>query len=284
MLSRLQRQFGTAGLIIAVIALVAALTGGAIAATSNGGGDAITLKAKKGKKAKKAKKGKRGPRGKQGKPGPAGPAGPQGERGPAGPRGAAGADGKNGENGQDGENGNDGESVTSTTEPPGPNCINGGVKYVSADAERYVCNGQNGADGQTGFTDTLPPGKMQTGTWTLNGHESIYGNNLVGISFNIPLASPIAGAGNVHWVGTAANAPAECENPDHPGAASFANPEASPGHFCAWGDLQNVTAPDILDPLNGPGTMTSGTYLFFPTPGAATDTSFGFGSWAVTAS
>lgn len=68
--------------VIAVIALVFALTGGALA--SPGG----TTSAKAGKPratAAAAKRGKRGPRGFRGPAGPAGPAGPRGATGPAGP-------------------------------------------------------------------------------------------------------------------------------------------------------------------------------------------------------
>ena len=60
--AELHRQFGTAGLILSVIAIVLALGGGAYAANNTG----VASKA-----------GKPGPRGKTGATGPAGPAGPR---------------------------------------------------------------------------------------------------------------------------------------------------------------------------------------------------------------
>jgi Collagen triple helix repeat (20 copies) len=99
MLERLRTQIGTAGLVVAIVALVAALGGGAYAASSNG-------------KATASAKAKQGKQGKQGKTGPAGPQGPAGPAGPAGAKGDAGAPGTNGingTNGKDGEDGKDGE-------------------------------------------------------------------------------------------------------------------------------------------------------------------------------
>ena len=87
MFSKLREQFGTAGLILSVVAIVLALAGGAIAA--NGGASA-------------SKAGPRGPRGKTGK---TGPAGPQGPAGPAGPAGTNGTNGKSGAAGPEGPEG-----------------------------------------------------------------------------------------------------------------------------------------------------------------------------------
>lgn len=64
---------------IAVVALVFAMTGGAIAAK-----DYSTGSAKASKQGKKGPRGARGPRGKQGLPGPTGPQGPTGQQGPKG--------------------------------------------------------------------------------------------------------------------------------------------------------------------------------------------------------
>jgi hypothetical protein len=43
-----------------------------------------------------------------------------------------------------------GQGVTVTTEPPGVNCANGGIKVVSESGTTYVCNGAPGPDGQPG--------------------------------------------------------------------------------------------------------------------------------------
>lgn len=97
MLHRIHNKLGTAGLIVAVVALVAALTGAAFAA----GG--LTKKQEK-RVIAIAKKyaGKPGAPGAPGGPGPAGPAGAQGAVGPAGPAGEEGPAGPAGEEGPPG--------------------------------------------------------------------------------------------------------------------------------------------------------------------------------------
>jgi hypothetical protein len=69
---------------IAVVALVFAMTGGALAAKNYATGTAGASKQKAGKR------GLRGPRGKQGLQGPKGDIGPRGPEGPQGPKGVAG--------------------------------------------------------------------------------------------------------------------------------------------------------------------------------------------------
>ncbi len=86
----LREQFGTAGLVLSVIAIVLALGGGAYAANH-----ATASKA--------AKRGPRGPKGATGAAGPAGPAGPQGAAGPQGPQGNTGSEGKQGSEGPQGD-------------------------------------------------------------------------------------------------------------------------------------------------------------------------------------
>ncbi len=175
MLERIRTQVGTAGLIVAIVALVAALGGGAYAATGGSGGGKATASAK----------GKQGPRGKTGKTGPAGPAGAAGPAGPAGPKGDTGAAGSNGANGT---------GVTGTPVSAGQEgCVAGGVKYTSASGTNVVCNGKNGTNGQTGFTETLPPGKTETGTWGLSAlpENSGFKGVQIPISFPIPLAAQI---------------------------------------------------------------------------------------------
>jgi hypothetical protein len=97
MLSRVHSKLGTAGLVVAIVALVVALTGAAFAA----GG--LTKKQEK-RVIKIAKKyaGKRGP---QGLAGPQGPAGPQGAKGDTGAKGDAGAPGPAGPRGLTGAEG-----------------------------------------------------------------------------------------------------------------------------------------------------------------------------------
>ena len=94
----LREPFGKAGLIVAICALVLALTGAAFAA------GALTGKQKK-EVEKIAKKF-------AGKPGPAGPAGANGAPGPQGPAGPAGAAGKEGPQGKEGKQGLEGSPWT----------------------------------------------------------------------------------------------------------------------------------------------------------------------------
>jgi hypothetical protein len=92
MLQRIHGKLGTAGFIISIVALVAALGGGAYAASGG-------LSGKQKKEVEKiAKKfaGKPGAPGAPGSPGPAGAAGAKGDVGPAGTNGTNGTNGKNG--------------------------------------------------------------------------------------------------------------------------------------------------------------------------------------------
>jgi Collagen triple helix repeat (20 copies) len=101
MLSRIHQKLGTAGFIISIVALVAALGGGAWAA--NGG---LTGKQKKEvEKIAKKYAGKNGTNGTSGAPGAVGPAGTKGDPGGAGAEGKQGPEGKQGEKGQKGERG-----------------------------------------------------------------------------------------------------------------------------------------------------------------------------------
>lgn len=98
MFSALQKRFGTASMVVAILALVAALAGGAWAASG-----ALTGKQKK-EVEKIAKKfsgkpgaiGPIGPAGAAGAAGAQGPPGPQGAQGPQGQQGSPGAAGKEG--------------------------------------------------------------------------------------------------------------------------------------------------------------------------------------------
>jgi hypothetical protein len=140
--------------VIAAVALVFAMAGGAYAAKRY----VITSTGQISPKALRALSGKAGPKGAAGATGSQGSAGAQG---PAGPQGPAGKDGANGANGKDGVNGERG--------PQGP----------------------EGKAGQTGFTEKLPSGKTETGTWAINeyGPLSEEKDIFVPISFPIPTSS-----------------------------------------------------------------------------------------------
>jgi hypothetical protein len=62
--------------------------------------------------------------------------------------GTNGTNGTNGTDGKDGAPGKDGASVTNVTELPGPNCPNGGSRFmVGAGLPTFACNGQDGTSG-----------------------------------------------------------------------------------------------------------------------------------------
>jgi hypothetical protein len=245
MYRRFRQKFGTAGLLVAAIALVLAMVTGAYAA---GGG----LSAKQKKQVKSIAKGLVGT-GPEGKQGPAGTNGTPGEKG---------AKGDPGTNGTDGTNGTNGTSVVSSTEPAGANCTNGGSKFVAGASTTYACNGANG---QTGFTDTLPAGKTETGTYVTG---NVAGFGIASISFNIPLANPLDGS-HVHYSSEAGFATA-C-----PG--SFTAPSvANNSNLCVYSETQEGTFLGIApEPLSGvsTGANSSGAFVAF--------TEFGTGSWAV---
>jgi hypothetical protein len=91
----IREPFGTAGLIIACVALIASLAGGAYAASGG-------LSAKQKKEVKKIAKQFAGKPGATGAAGAKGDQGPKGDTGPEGKQGAAGTNGTNGTNGEDG--------------------------------------------------------------------------------------------------------------------------------------------------------------------------------------
>jgi hypothetical protein len=100
MLNRIHQKLGTAGFIISIVALVAALGGGAYAASGG----------LNGKQKKEVEKIAKKYAGKQGASGPAGPAGPAGTAGAKGDTGAPGTNGTNGTNGSNGAPGAPGKN------------------------------------------------------------------------------------------------------------------------------------------------------------------------------
>jgi hypothetical protein len=99
MIRRIKQQFGTAGLVIAILALIVALAGTAVAAKR------VFTKQQEKQIVKIAKK-------YAGKPGAPGATGPQGSAGPKGDTGATGPEGKEGPEGPQGEPGETGFTET----------------------------------------------------------------------------------------------------------------------------------------------------------------------------
>ena len=265
MLSRLHERLGTAGLIVGVVALIAALAGTALAA----GGLTKPQEKQVTKIAKKYA-------GKNGAPGA------PGSTGPAGPPGAPGAAGK------DGTNGTNGTSVTGTPIPTSSATCNnqGGTAYTSASGTENVCNGL------TGFTETLPIGETETGTWTLvSGEEEAWAP----ISFSIPIPEALE-ASQVHVIAPNGKelvfneTTLEMEEVTQTACTgNVAEPAAPAGALCVYEarasspNIIRVGSPAFTSPLQflGPNeTGVSGALIFGfqTTPPVVT-----WGSWAVTA-
>lgn len=274
MVSRIRDRFGTAGVVLGVLALVLALTGGALAASG-----ALTSKQKKEvKKIAKAEAKKFA--GKEGPPGSAGPAGPQGSQGAQGEKGAP------GDPGAPGAPGDDGKSVTLTTEPAGTgNCEGrGGTKVEvegNAASKKYVCTGKEGSPWTAG--NVLPTGAMQTGTYFVGSEtgSGAYAEYAIdAISFNVPLTAELPES-NVKLV--TSSVPTECENPNHTGAAGPLNPEASAGYLCVYQvESENMGGGEIYKAsFNlGGGASVSGALIAYPVTAAEAHAN---GTWAVAA-
>lgn len=265
MLQRVHQKLGTAGFIVALIALVAALGGGAYAAQQ------VKLSPTQKKEVKKiaqteAKK--------LATSGPIGPGGPKGEPG---------------FNGTNGSNGTDGESVEAETVGKGAKCAEGGTVFKVGGAEKgKACNGVEGNPWTAG--GTLPPGETETGTWSVSQfYLPEFLSWPVAISFPIPLAgtaNPVylnaeetaneAETGGCKW---------EQDNP-------VATPEAPEGTLCVFEEnAEKVHASGFSffstpgDPEGGGTAGPTGIYAWFSVEGepAQKATLNLSGAWAVTA-
>jgi hypothetical protein len=278
-LKRLKKRFAASGpgLTVGVIAIVLALTGGAIAAS---GGLSGTQKkeVKKIAQTEAKKLAKQGPKGDPGSAGLAGPTGPQGSKGDPGTPGTNGKDGKSAE-------------ATSFIGSKGA-CTEGGAEVKSATPTVFVCNGKEGEEGEEGPegpkgdkgdkgepwtpNGTLPPGATETGSWAFNGTASDTEGILAAISFPIPYEFPLKAA-HVH-IGEEGEAGFvdSC-----PGTA--AKPTAPPGELCVYFSesegLVNASVEGIFryNSLSKGATRTGGMLKFIPS-GVA----YGAGSFAVT--
>jgi collagen type I alpha len=257
MFNRIHQKLGTAGFIISIVALVAALGGGAYAASGTSTGKATA--------SAKAKQGKQGKPGKTGPAGPAGAAGAQGPVGPAGPKGDTGANGSNGASGATGAAG-----VKGATGP----------------------TGVTGATGFSGFTKTLPPGETETGTWSLFGSATADRETNSAISFPIPLAE----SGETGSAFAFSESQTTNEEFGTSGCAgTLEEPTAPPGKLCVYTSEEfSQHASGGVTPLKmEPGGLgefesfgVSGARLLGPfLEGTSETLALGeaYGTWAVTA-
>ncbi|HVD41958.1 MAG TPA: hypothetical protein VNC16_13270 [Solirubrobacterales bacterium] len=269
----IREPFGTAGLVVACIALVAALGGSAFAAAK------LTSKQKK-EVEKIAKK----YAGKPGAPGATGPAGP------AGPQGNPGANGAAGKDGTDGTNGTNGISPVGTSFTGNQKgCQEGGVEFKGFNTT-VACNGVKGADGAAGLPATLPSGESEYGAYSTglagDGESGpAIAPAFVSFSFNIPLSEKpkwvwVNGAGT----GVFANSQGTIEDCD----GSAAEPEADPGFLCIYSKfVQKLPFDQSPTPNDGEGVNSPYGVVLKAAFSGSGETEFPIGlvsgTWAVTA-
>jgi hypothetical protein len=169
----------------------------------------------------------------------------KGATGPAGAQGLAGAKGDSGPQGAAGKEGPEG--------PEGP------------EGSPWAAGG------------TLPAGETETGAFGGIGGEIFF---LAAVSFQLPLSAELDST-HVKGIKLGGTVPAECEDPEHPGTAGPANPEADPGYLCVFVGRDDATtgANPLITKLAGgaQGASTTGAYITSP----AAEAAFG-GSFAVT--
>ena len=290
------RRHFNATTIIAIVALVFAMTGGAFAVTSKGGSpstatvsgkggssSSASIAAKKKKKKKFTPKGARGPRGLRGATGATGPAGPQGLAGPVGPA------GKDGTPGANGTNGKDGESVASAALKAGEGgCAEGGSKFTVGGKSTSACNGEKGVIHPG---ETLASEASETGMWNISTPSGEGVNLFKGvatISFPIPLKAEIP-ASDVHVISEGKNG---AGGGTCPTTSSVSKPEAEPGNLCIFVGYQeavlslglvNLVAKQYGEvEAKNVGAATTGIGIFIY-KGESNEATFAGGSWAVTA-
>jgi hypothetical protein len=233
--------------VLAVIALVFAMTGGAYAASrvliKSISQISPTVQRQLAAKAK----------------GPVGAKGPAGAAGAAGVAGAAGAAGKNGEPGKDGGPGSEGKQ---------------GIAGVKGDP------GAEGSPWTAG--GTLPSKKTETGSWSLQTHGN--GRGVTSISFTLPLASGLDSE-HVFFIEPEGEEPVNCPGtPEEPKAVAGVLCVYTAAPFT--GELSEPLIKDSSKLFfAGAGAGTAGALIFLSPPEEAEATAAGtaYGTWAVTA-
>ncbi len=267
MLTRIRPRLTYAN-VLATLALVFAMSGGALAASKY-----LITSAKQIKPSVLAQlKGR------------AGKAGPAGAQGPVGPQGSAGVSGKDGAPGPKGETGPAG--------PSGPKGEKGAAGEKGPQGEKGE-QGEPGPEGKGVFPAELPHGATETGTFSARFDETEkVSESVVPISFPVPLPVALVGSSTVHYVTTEEQ---NKENGKLPPAACLgkaAKPTATKGNFCAYQGLtQEPEGTTELKPYQmlipsefEEGAGASGTLMFVSYKGPIEKTALLTGTWAVTAS
>ena len=244
------------------LALVFAMSGGAYAA----GKYLITSTKQISPKVLKSLVGKTGPAGKNGANGTNGVNGAPGEKGASGAQGSQGPQGLEGKEGKAGEPGKEGKA---------------------------------GANGTTGFTETLPPEKTETGTWSYGLSTAAGTAVMIPISFTIPLKANLSET-QVHYInrfneevvfpepakGLIFTGPAEVKQKSTQCLGSVEAPTAEPGNLCVYTSESNfnLLAFAFQNPGHGFGsTVETGTTGTVMTMSIGEVGQNAFGTWAVTA-
>jgi hypothetical protein len=165
----------------------------------------------------------------------------------------------------------------------------GGTRFEveASGVKNYVCNGAEGAEGATGWAPSLPPGKTETGTYSIGkateaqiGSGSIY--EPISFPFPLPPGEGFANGGEpkeipVEYV--ASGTTAHCKG-------SAKNPTADEGFMCVYHSFGSGTElPEFSNiepetPAAEFGAGRTGVVLLFKvTATGATNV----GTWAVTA-
>jgi hypothetical protein len=287
MLQRFRNQVGTAGLIISIVALVAALGGGAYAASGG-------LSGKQKKEVEKIAKKFAGKPGPIGATGPAGSNGTNGSNGAKGEAGTAGTTGKDGTSGTNGTNGSPGASVEAIPINTGePECDGeGGAFYEvegSTEPAVEICNGKEGSPWVAGG---LPAGKTEMGQWAVGklgtvtvgapGAEetvAVQANPVyMPISFTVPLLE--GKSVTPHYVNPAGEEEEE-STPTGPATictGSVSTPTAPAGVLCLYTNVSTNATFEFWVNASGGSARTGRTGTF--NVGA---NGFARGDWAMTA-
>jgi hypothetical protein len=166
-------------------------------------------------------------------------------------------------------------SVTSSVEPKGKNCEEGGSKFV-ATATTYACNGKEGSPWTAG--GTLPSGKTETGVWGVSTHND--GFLFSAVSFNIPLKEPWQ-PGHLFFIQpgqTGVEHAAECP------ATNPAEPKAAKGDICLYAaTLNHIEFQGGGEESTSGAGLTLKTNEKLPSEIEGTIPAFAHGTWAVTA-
>lgn len=298
--------------VTATLALVLAMSGGALAATHY----LITSTKQISPKVLTALKGKNGKNGAAGLAGAAGSVGPAGSQGPRGETGPAGT-------GKEGATGKNGESVTVTNLEPGSLlCSEGGASFAAGAHTAHACTGAKGttgpagatgptgsagaagaagvtgpagATGATGFTKALSSGDTETGAWSASLNVAAGGpasgireETSGAISFVIPLA---VAPEHINYISAEGTTPAACGGEE--GTAE--TPKAEPGNLCifqgnyegTWENIETPTTPEIQGTgFRGEEVGLTGAIVKFESkeiaPLAKHAAMSAWGGWAVT--